>query len=284
MASVIRTVSGMQQTSDALRTAGKRIAVVPTMGALHEGHLSLVRLATRHADAVVTTVFVNPAQFGPGEDFERYPRDLARDAELASGAGSDIVFAPGTEEMYPDGSVTSVCVDRLTDVLEGKSRPGHFRGVTTVVAKLFHLVRPHVAVFGQKDAQQVRVIRRMVRDLNFDVAVLVAPTSREPDGLARSSRNVYLSGEQRAQAPVLYRSLKEAENVLERGERDAEAVREVMRGVLATAASARVDYVSVADDETLEELESVAPGQSVLVSLAVRFGSTRLIDNIQVRS
>jgi pantoate--beta-alanine ligase len=186
--------------------------------------------------------------------------------------------------MYPEGFVTSVCVDRLTEVLEGSARPGHFRGVTTIVAKLFHVVQPQVAVFGQKDAQQVAVIRRMVEDLNFDVSLIVGPTVREADGLAMSSRNRYLSPDQRSQAPVLFRALREAERLLLEGERDAEALREVMRGHITTAPSASLEYVSVADADSLGELEHVTAGQPVLVSLAVRFGSTRLIDNIQVRS
>jgi pantoate--beta-alanine ligase len=283
MAITIETVSRMHLTADTLRREGMRIAVVPTMGALHEGHLSLIRLARKHADVVVVTVFVNPLQFGPGEDFERYPRPLANDIMAATEAGAEYVFAPSTAEMYPAGFQTSVEVERLTAVLEGAVRPGHFRGVTTIVAKLFNVIKPHVAVFGQKDAQQLAVIRRMTSDLGFHVDIVVGPTVRETDGLAQSSRNVYLTEEQRREAPVLYQALSLARDRIQQGEFRRETLVEEMRAVITGRSSATIDYLSIADARTLEEVELVTPGKDVLISLAARFGTTRLIDNIPVR-
>jgi pantoate--beta-alanine ligase len=275
----------LQQTANALRHDGKRIAVVPTMGALHEGHLSLIRIARGRADVVITTLFVNPTQFGPGEDLARYPRDLERDRRAAAGAGTDILFAPATERMYPPGFATSVTVDRLTEILEGRIRPGHFRGVTTVVAKLFLLSKPHVAVFGQKDAQQLAVIRRMVDDLQFDVEIVAGPIVRERDGLAMSSRNVYLTPAQRAEAPVLHRALRLAETrIAGGGEGRAEPILSAMREMIERESSGRIDYLSIADAASLEERADFGPGDGLLVSLAVRFGQTRLIDNIPVIS
>jgi pantoate--beta-alanine ligase len=252
------------------------------MGALHEGHLGLIACAREHSDAVVTSVFVNPTQFGRGEDFERYPRNLAGDTQKAGEAGSDYVFAPSASALYPQGYRTYVEVEHLSGLLEGKIRPGHFRGVTTIVTKLFHIVMPHVAVFGQKDAQQVAVIRRMTQDLNFAVELVVIPTVREADGLARSSRNVYLTPGQRAEAPVLYRALRRAEQRIREGSTDAGTVREEMRVMIEESSTGVIDYLSVAHGETLEELSALVTGTPVLLSLAVRFGSTRLIDNIPV--
>jgi pantoate--beta-alanine ligase len=278
MAVVIQNVGEMQRTSDLLRARGKRIGVVPTMGFLHQGHLSLIEMARQSADSVVTTVFVNPAQFGPSEDFARYPRDLDRDTRLATDAGTDFIFAPDTQDMYPPGYHTTVDVERITEVLEGKSRPGHFRGVATVVAKLFMITKPHLAVFGQKDAQQVAVVRRMMLDLNFDLELIVCPTVRERDGLALSSRNVYLSTIERSQAPVLFRSLKLAEDLILHGERSSATVILRMKELIERETEARIDYVSVSDATTLEELAECKG--NLLVSLAVRFGNTRLIDNV----
>lgn len=269
----------MQRLADDARRSGKEIAFVPTMGALHEGHLTLIRRALEYGDLVVTSVFVNPTQFGAGEDLARYPRDLGRDAHLAADAGADVLFAPDAAAMYPSGYATYVDVEGVTAVLEGRARPGHFRGVATVVAKLANTVRPHVMLLGQKDAQQVVVIRRMLTDLNTGVKVVVIPTVREADGLAMSSRNAYLSPDQRVQAPVLHRSLQRAAELAAAGETDAETIRAAMRAVLATAPLASPEYVSVAHPETLEELAALMPGAEALVSLAVRFGSTRLIDN-----
>ncbi len=280
MDAVIEHIGDMQRHVEALRAAGRRIALVPTMGALHEGHAALIRTARERADFVITSVFVNPVQFGHGEDFAMYPRDLPRDVPFASAAGSDVVFAPSAGGMYPEGYQTFVSVDKLGSVLEGASRPGHFRGVATVVAKLFLIVRPHVAVFGQKDAQQVVVIRQMVRDLNIGVELVVVPIVREPDGLALSSRNAYLSAAQRGEATVLYRSLRRAEELIRGGERTSAAVTGEMRRLIEGGSSGRIDYLSVAGAESLEELPSIPTGSPVLISLAVRFGSTRLIDNL----
>jgi pantoate--beta-alanine ligase len=282
MAQVITDIALMQQAAAHLRAAGKRIAVVPTMGALHEGHLTLIREAAQRADTVITTVFVNPTQFGPGEDFAKYPRMPERDAALAAGAGAAYVFAPSAPAMYPQGYATFVNVERITEVLEGKSRPGHFRGVATVVLKLFAVTQPHVAVFGQKDAQQVAVIRRMIRDLHQVIELVVVPTVRESDGLAMSSRNAYLSADERAQATVLYRALEDARKLVEAGERRCDRLLDSMNGRIAGSRLAAIDYLSVADADSLEELRDVRNGQTVLISLAVRFGRTRLIDNILV--
>ncbi len=280
MALLIRDVGEMQETSRNLRLSGSTIGVVPTMGALHQGHLDLIRTAKRHASRVITTVFVNPAQFGPSEDFARYPRNLEADCSLASEAGSDIVFAPEIALIYPEAYSTYVSVTKLDEVLEGKIRPGHFRGVATIVLKLFNITKPHTAVFGQKDAQQAVIIRKMVTDLNVDVNIVIAPIVREPDGLALSSRNVYLTPQQRTEAPVLYQSLKLAGDMIRSGERQCQAITGGMKQLLHAKSSGVIDYISVANAETLEELDSLFSGQNILVSLAVRFGSTRLIDNI----
>ncbi len=276
---IIRSIRDMQRRADEIRRSGKTIGVVPTMGSLHEGHTSLIGIARGKSDVVVTTVFVNPTQFGPGEDFERYPRDLARDAALAEEAGTDLIFAPGEKEMYPEGFSTSVVPEAGVSILEGAIRPGHFRGVTTVVAKLFHATKPHVAVFGQKDAQQAFVVQRMIRDLNLDIELVVAPIVREPDGLAKSSRNVYLNAEDRAKASLLHRALQEAESMILKGERKAESIRSAVLALLADGKATNVDYVAIVDPETFTEVDHLEP-PSVLVLLAVRFGSTRLIDNM----
>jgi pantoate--beta-alanine ligase len=280
MAELIDSISAMVHVSGQLRLLGKRIALVPTMGALHEGHFTLISRAREHSDAVVTSVFVNPTQFGKGEDFELYPRDLSADCRKAGEAGADYVFAPSTVAMYPERYGTFVQVEHGTDILEGKSRPGHFRGVTTIVTKLFHIVMPHVAVFGQKDAQQVAVIRKMTQDLNFAVELVIVPTVREADGLARSSRNIYLTPAQRAEAPVLYRSLRQAEQRIREGRTEAGTLRDEMKTMIEHSSSGVVDYLSIAHGETLEELSDFVAGTPVLLSLAVRFGTTRLIDNI----
>jgi pantoate--beta-alanine ligase len=254
------------------------VGLVPTMGYLHEGHLSLMRAARTQNDHVVASCFVNPTQFGPGEDFERYPRDPERDLSLLRDQRVDVVFMPPVEEMYPEGASTFVEVQGITEVLEGAHRPGHFRGVTTVVAMLFNIVRPTRAYFGRKDAQQLAVVRKMVRDLHFDVEIVGIPTVREPDGLAMSSRNAYLSPAERAAALGLSRALRRAEELFTAGERDAERLRQAMRELIAQEPLAQVDYVSVADAETLRELERVEG--PALASLAVRIGRTRLIDNV----
>jgi pantoate--beta-alanine ligase len=247
------------------------------MGYLHEGHLSLVRRAAEECTSVVVSIFINPTQFGPSEDLAAYPRDMERDLRLLESLGVDLVWAPAPEIMYPSGYQTWVQVEALAGPLEGAMRPGHFRGVTTVVAKLFNAVQPAKAYFGQKDAQQAAVIRRMARDLNFPLEVVVCPIVREPDGLAMSSRNAYLNPEQRQAATVLYRALSAAKDAYEAGERDAEKLRAVMRERLAGEPLARVQYVSCADYDTLEELETVSG--KALLSMAVFVGKTRLIDN-----
>jgi pantoate--beta-alanine ligase len=253
---------------------------VPTMGYLHEGHLSLVRRARAENDRVAVSIFVNPTQFGPHEDYARYPRDLERDLRLLEPLGVDLVFVPSVEEMYPPGFQTWVIVEEVSRPLEGASRPGHFRGVATVVAKLFNILQPDRAYFGQKDAQQTVVIRRMVQDLNIPVEIVICPTVREPDGLAMSSRNTYLNPEERRAATVLFQALQAAKARYEAGERDAERLREAMREVIRAEPLARIDYVSVAHPETLQELERVEG--PALLSLAVYIGTTRLIDNLML--
>ena len=253
------------------------VGFVPTMGYLHEGHLSLVREARARSTSVVASIFVNPSQFAPSEDLAAYPRDLDRDFAFLEAEDVDLVFAPTAEEMYPETFDTWVEVNDLTKHLEGAARPTHFRGVTTVVAKLFNIVQPQIAVFGQKDAQQALVIRRLIVDLGFDVDLVIAPTVREPDGLAMSSRNAYLSTEEREAATVLYRALQHAETLYENGERNAQQFRNAVETQLRAEPLARHDYVSVADAEDLTELDAV--DRKALVSLAVKIGRTRLIDN-----
>ncbi len=253
------------------------VGFVPTMGYLHEGHLSLARRARQECQSVVASIFVNPTQFGPTEDLSKYPRDLKRDLTLLESAGVDLVWTPNDETMYPPGFSTWVEVEGLTKPLEGASRPGHFRGVTTVVTKLFNAVQPTRAYFGQKDAQQAAVIRKMTRDLNFPIEIVVCPTVREADGLAMSSRNSYLSPEERQAATILFRALTAARSAYERGERSADTLRRIMAETLATEPRAQMQYVSCADYDTLEELETVT-GKSLL-SMAVFLGKTRLIDN-----
>jgi pantoate--beta-alanine ligase len=254
------------------------VGFVPTMGYLHEGHLSLVGAARERSASLVASIFVNPSQFAPSEDLAAYPRDLERDLALLEAEGVDLVFVPNAEEMYPEAYDTWIDVENLTRRLEGASRPTHFRGVATVVAKLFNVVRPQVAVFGQKDAQQALVIRRLIEDLDFEIELVVAPTVREPDGLAMSSRNTYLTPDERAAATVLRRSLLLAEALYADGGRDAGAIRKAMENLIATESLVEPIYVSVADPETLGELETI--DGKTLVSLAARVGKARLIDNV----
>ena len=279
---IIESASEMQQAALALRAQGRRIGFVPTMGNLHEGHLSLVRLAKRHADVVVVSLFVNPTQFGPNEDFAAYPRTFAADCALCEREGVDLVFFPSVAEMYPAGASVSVTENSLSRTLCGAARPGHFDGVCTIVAKLFNVVLPHVAVFGEKDAQQLRVIRRMVRDLRFPVEIVSGPTAREPDGLARSSRNQYLTAEQRPQAVCLRRALDEAERRFAAGERDPHQLVAAMRALIAKAPAAKIDYVAIVDDETLQPLSGPI-ARPALAALAVWVGQPRLIDNAVLR-
>ena len=254
------------------------VGFVPTMGYLHEGHLSLVRYARAENASVITSIFVNPTQFGPREDFKAYPHDTERDLSMLEKEKTDVVFMPEAAEMYPEGSSTWIDVEKVTERLEGASRPGHFRGVTTVVAKLFNIAEPDIAYFGQKDAQQAIVIRKMATDLNMNLKVVTLPTVREPDGLAMSSRNTYLNPKQRQAATVLYQALVLAQQLYNNGEKDAAKIRQEMLALLRQEPLANVDYVSIADNETLEELDRVKI--PALVSMAVKIGTTRLIDNI----
>lgn len=273
----MRTVTTFTDLRTARLSLDGTVGLVPTMGYLHEGHLSLIRQARQECDSVVVSIFVNPTQFGPQEDLAKYPRDLERDSRLIE-PYTDLLWNPTPEIMYPSGFQTWVDVENMTQPLEGAMRPGHFRGVTTVVAKLFNAIQPHKAYFGQKDAQQAAVIRQMVRDLNFPLEIVVCPIVREADGLAMSSRNVYLDPEQRKAATVLYRALGAAKKAYENGERDADQLRQVMRDILASEPLAKTQYVSCADYETLEELETV--DKKALLSMAVFIGKTRLIDNV----
>lgn len=257
------------------------VGLVPTMGYLHEGHLSLVRQARRECASVVVSIFVNPAQFGPHEDLDSYPRDLERDLELLRKEAVDLVWMPTSEIVYPPGFQTWVTVEQVAQPLEGSMRPGHFRGVATVVAKLFNAVQPDRAYFGQKDAQQIAVIRQMTKDLNFNLEIVVCPIQREPDGLALSSRNVYLNPEERRSATVLWRALSAAQEAFGDGQKQAGRLREVMREVLAGEPLASAQYVSCADPDTLQELEGAVEGRALL-SMAVMIGKTRLIDNMLI--
>jgi pantoate--beta-alanine ligase len=268
----------MRAASRALRCPGKRLGFVPTMGALHEGHLSLVRAAKADCDAVVASIFVNPTQFGPNEDLAKYPRSFDSDRERLEREGVDFLFAPSVEEMYPKGAVTWVTVEGLSDKLDGRSRPGHFRGVTTVVAKLFNAVEPDVAFFGQKDAAQVAIIRRMVRDLNLPVEIVVCPIVREPDGLAMSSRNVYLNPEQRTRALVLHRSLMRIKRLADAGERETSKLLNAGREELARENTIRLDYFEIVDPDTLDPVADTSEG--AVAAIAAFVGTTRLIDNI----
>ena len=280
--SIIESAAPMQQQALAWRAENKRIGFVPTMGYLHDGHVSLMRLLRSRCDILITSIFVNPMQFGPQEDFAQYPRDLQRDMKLCENAGVDVVFYPQVEDMYPKNFHTHIEVEYLTETLCGPWRPGHFRGVATVVCKLFNIVQPHLAAFGQKDAQQVVVIERMVQDLNLPVEIVVGPTLREPDGLAMSSRNVYLSPAERQQATALYHALTLAERMLRDGERDSTQIISAMKSLIQREVAAPViEYIEIVDRATLHALQPVAG--DIIVALAVRIGKTRLIDNFMLR-
>lgn len=280
---IISSVLELQRWSEQMRHEGKRIAVVPTMGYLHAGHASLMKLAKAEADVLITTIFVNPTQFGPGEDFEHYPRDIERDKKLATEAETDILFTPSAVEMYPEGFQTFVEMEEVFSVLEGKFRPTHFRGVATVVAKLFNITKPHVAVFGQKDVQQAFIIQQMVRDLNCDLRIIVAPIVREPDGLAMSSRNVYLSADERRRATSLFQSLQQARQRILEGAVDVNTLRTEMEQIIRSAQPSGIDYIAFVSPKTFRELNDLTES-SVCVLLAARFGKTRLIDNMLVTS
>jgi pantoate--beta-alanine ligase len=274
---IIRDPAQMQGYAETLRHQGKRIGFVPTMGYLHEGHLSLVREARNKADCVVVSIFVNPTQFAPSEDLDAYPRDFARDEALLKEVGTDVIFYPEAQTMYPEGYQTFVTVENLSKNLCGMSRPTHFRGVATIVTKLFNIVKPHVAVFGQKDFQQLLVIKRMVEDLNFDVEIIGHPTVRERDGLAMSSRNTYLSSEERADALLLKKALDKAKECYEAGVRHAGSLIERAKEVLEQSPRIRIDYLKVCDTQDLQDID-VIEGEAVM-AVAVFIGRTRLIDN-----
>ena len=275
---VVKATGRIRDIVERARTAGRVVGLVPTMGFFHEGHLELMKRARAECDLVVVTLFVNPTQFGPAEDYEAYPRDFERDRALAEGVGVDYLFAPEAEEMYPEGFQTSVSVERLSKVMCGAARTGHFDGVATVVAKLFNIITAHKAYFGQKDAQQLLIIRRMAKDLDFPVEVVAVPTVRERGGLAMSSRNRYLSPEERSAATDLYRSLEAAASLIESGEKRAEVVREEMEKVISAEPLVNLEYIAICDNIYLQPL-SVLSGE-VLVALAARVGKARLIDNM----
>jgi pantoate--beta-alanine ligase len=275
---ICKTIDDMRTASRAVRHEGKRLGFAPTMGALHDGHLSLVRAAKAKCDVAAISIFVNPLQFGPSEDLVKYPRAFERDCELLEKEAVDILFAPTPEEMYPSGAVTFVTVEGLSDKLCGKSRPGHFRGVTTVVAKLFHIVEPDLAFFGQKDAAQATIIRRMVCDLNLPVEIVVCPIVREPDGLAMSSRNAYLSPRERKSALVLHGALTQVKNRFDQGERNAATLIEAGRGVFSGEPTVHLDYFEIVNPATLESMPELTG--SALVAIAAFVGNTRLIDNV----
>jgi pantoate--beta-alanine ligase len=277
---ICKTPAQMQDRCHALRQSGKSIGLVPTMGALHTGHLSLVAAAQAECDAVAASIFVNPTQFAPGEDYEAYPRDFEEDCRKLAFAGVDLLFAPSAADMYPAGNSTLVDPGDIGSRLDGASRPGHFRGVATIVARLFHIVAPNRAYFGQKDAAQVAVLRRIIRDLNFPILMVVCPTFRDPDGLAMSSRNRYLSTTERARSLILHRALTAAGELAERGETCAEPLRTAMLAVLSTDPQLRLDYAAVVDPDTLLPITDISRG--ALVAVAAWVGKTRLIDNLLI--
>lgn len=279
---VTKSIAETRAAARALKSSGKKLGLVPTMGALHDGHLSLIGLAKQQCDAVAASIFVNPKQFGPNEDFAKYPRSFERDREMLETAGVDLLFAPTVEEMYPPGSTTFVNVEGVSERLDGVSRPGHFRGVSTVVSKLFHIVEPDKAFFGQKDAAQVAIIERMVRDLDLPVEIVVGPIVREPDGLAMSSRNAYLNPTERKQALVLSRALRTVESSIRNGTVGTNQLIDAARQVFAQEPEVRVDYVAIVNPETLEPVDDVSKG--ALIAVAAYVGNTRLIDNVVVEA
>ncbi|HEX3106687.1 MAG TPA: pantoate--beta-alanine ligase [Terriglobales bacterium] len=277
---LVKTIEEMRAFRNAVRKNSKRLGLVPTMGALHEGHLSLVRAARDKSDIVAVSIFVNPTQFGPNEDFAKYPRNLESDSKMLEREHVDVIFAPSVDDMYPPGAMTWVTVEGISDRLCGKSRPGHFRGVTTIVSKLFHIIEPDAAFFGQKDAAQVAIIRRMVRDLNMPVEIEVGEIIRESDGLALSSRNAYLDPQERKSALVLHRSLQDAQRLFETGERNSEKLIAVGKQEFAGEPCARLDYFEIIDPDSLEPVTTIE--NRTLIAVAAFIGNTRLIDNIIV--
>lgn len=280
---LIRTIAEAHDLVEKIRLSGRLIGLVPTMGALHRGHLALVDEIRDHVDVIIMSIFVNPLQFGPNEDFDRYPRTLDSDMKLAESVGVDYIFCPDVNEMYPGNVKTRVIVSDLPNHLCGLSRPGHFDGVTTVVAKLFNILKPHVAIFGEKDRQQAIIIQKMVKDLSINVNILTLPIVREVDGLAMSSRNSFLSESERHEAVKLFQSLNFAKQMIVTGERDLSLIIESVKNFITSGNSAEIDYISLVDTETLEELSELKEGDSVLIALAVKFGKTRLIDNLMVK-
>ncbi len=276
---IIRTVKEMQQIADAIKQSGKTIACVPTMGFLHEGHLSLVTFGKAQADCVITTLFVNPTQFAPNEDFEQYPRDFDRDCKLLEDVGADYLFAPDSSEIYPMGYNTEINISGISQRFEGIYRPIHFNGVATVVAKLFNACKANYAIFGQKDYQQTLVVKQMVRDMLLDTEIIVAPISREDDGLARSSRNIYLSPEERAIAPTLHKAIQEAITTIEAGVKNRDRINSVMKNYINQTGAFKIDYAAIADANTLEEPMEFKSGQEAVLLIAAYLGKTRLIDN-----
>lgn len=274
---VIKSVEEMQSLSKALFLQGKKIVFVPTMGYFHEGHLELMRRGKTLGDVLIVSIYVNPLQFGPKEDFKNYPRDLERDLKLIEGIGVDVVFAPEDKDMYPEGFQTFVEVTELTKNLCGASRPGHFKGVTTVVTKLFNIVKPHIAVFGEKDYQQLLVIKRMVKDLNMDVEIVSVPTVREKDGLAMSSRNVYLNEEERKSAICLYKSIALARELIEKGEKNPRKIEQKVKRFIKSHPHTRIDYVKLVDGDTLQDIDELKG--KVMLALAVWVGKARLIEH-----
>ncbi len=274
---IVKTVQEMRQLSERVKIHNKSIGLVPTMGCLHNGHLSLVHKARKDCDIVVMSIFVNPMQFAPGEDLEKYPRDFDMDRRLAKRAGVDVIFYPDTKHIYAKGFFTFVSVENMDKIWEGKTRPAHFRGVCTIVGKLFNIVDPDIAYFGQKDAQQVAIIKRMVGDLYFNINIVIAPTVREKDGLAMSSRNKYLSSEERKAAQVLYRSLHEAEKMIKNGEKKSDNVLEHMRDVIKKEKLAHLDYVGIVNHEDFSSVSEIS--KTSLIIIACYIGKTRLIDN-----
>ena len=277
---IITEIDKMKTYARIIKKENKLVGLVPTMGYLHEGHLSLIRMARKQCDTLIVSIFVNPIQFAPDEDFKKYPRDIKRDEDLVKSCGVDALFCPQNEDMYPADFSTFVDVEKMTGSMEGASRPGHFRGVTTVVMKLFEITKPDIAYFGQKDAQQAFVIRKMTQDLNMDVTTKVFPTVREESGLAMSSRNAYLTKSEKADASVLYRSLKLAEDLIVSGEKDTKKIIKKVREIISNVPSIKIDYITIADTKSLKEVSALRG--EILIAIAVLVGKTRLIDNIML--
>ena len=276
---IITKISEMQSIADEIRRDNKTIALVPTMGFFHDGHAGLIRRANELADTVVTSLFVNPTQFAPNEDFERYPRNFEKDCKIAEESNCSILFHPDVSEMYPSGYDTMLQVSHITNKFEGTFRPNHFNGVATIVAKLFNSTNPHIAVFGQKDYQQTLVIKQLIKDLNFNIRIVISPTRRENDGLAMSSRNIYLKPEEKQQANILFHTLEKAIQAIEKGERKRKIINAIMHNSLRAVSSIMIDYASAADSDTLNEPEEFMPNQRIVLLIAVYLGKTRLIDN-----